>query len=457
MSTQKRRHIADIVAASRPEVKAKLAERVLVECIMGREVDCLSLLRESAIATILTSCSDNEVKSATALLRQHGFGNADEALIEAAMLFTPRMRLRLAEFSMVGHLVVRGPRPLLEATAVACALRTKVPEEYNAAFRALAILSSDDSSASKLFQNLVRTRYLEMKDLDAFVQLRLAVARLREKQRLIAEGVEHIVIESFPPILTYCEKADGCTPYREYHADIDGKTYTMDGNRSIKKSGSIAQWSSVGDSHLVELTCLLLRGGIIEHYDDLVQLDSGLHQVLDERSLVGKVRFKTRASEPAMQVAPDSSVSIDEAPNSRKRKERWSERPRIPVALLADQLRAFQLAGVQISEYQMYQLICLHCFHMAGGKAMIGEAYGPITSLKSNLLEALHGDREQTRLFYRCWDKMAVRGAIRLKKNGTVASLNPHTQDITDQNILPAVAWAFSEHRRLLGESVLYS
>jgi hypothetical protein len=366
--------------------------------------------------------------------------------------------MRLATFSMVGHLVVRGPRALIEATATFCALKTNDTADHNAALRVLSVVASSDSESSRIFQNLVKTRYLDLKDMDSFVQLRLEVMRLHEKQRLISEGVEHIVIDSFPPIITYCEKKEGDATFREYHIDIDGKTYTMDGNRSHNKTSSIAQWSALSDSHLIELACLLIRGKVIEHYDDLLVLDRGFHQVLAERSLVKKVCFKEK-SEACQTISPlpppDSSPIAAEGPpeSSHKRKEKWSERSRIPTILSADQLRAFDLVGMQISEYQMYQLICLHCFRMGTAKSMIGEVYAPVDSLKSNLLEAISGDREQTRLFYRCWDRMTVRGAIRLKKNGTVASLNPHTQEITDAHMLHVVQWVFSEHRRLTSSS----
>ncbi len=484
MKTERKRLLREIVAGSGPELKRRFADLALLDSIMGREIDCIGRLREASITVALSSGSAKVREEAQGVLLEIGMRNADMGIFECAKALTQKMKLRLAELASVGHIVVGGPKRLLEATAILTALAEPHGGEHEAALGVLAGLGTANEESSKTFKNLVRIGALDIADMDRFIALRLEIEALKAKRSRPAEPIEKKETSEWPIAIQRLPQTG--TPAAcviEINGDGHHFCMTLDGNKTFTKTASIYAWDKLDDKMLTEAAEALLGAGLVQTSEDVNALDKGLHYVLCKRQLVSRIPFKSparteppkpeaRPSGPEARTDPVQPPPLSMINDLRPVRSEppalpglpapipdWPEeeaaqpqqRAPIPTDLSAEALRSFEIKDRLISKTQMYQLICLHCFRLGTAKPMLGEVYGPARSLQSNLLEKIKGDPEQKKLFERCWHRMATNNAILLKKNSTVASLNVHTQQIEDIGIRAVVEWAFVEHRKLSG------
>jgi len=129
---------------------------------------------------------------------------------------------------------------------------------------------------------------------------------------------------------------------------------------------------------------------------------------------------------------------------------RWSALVPLPAGMSSEEMRKVGIHGRKLSRPNMYRLICIECFRLGTNKPLIKQGYCDTNLVQSNMRKRLYGDTNLTRLFNRCWGKMASSNAILGKKaHEGVSSINPHIEEITDPLVRDAVEWALSEQRRV--------
>ena len=116
MATPKR-ILGQIAASAPPELKLRLAGKVLYELATSNSIDCFRSLREAAISTALTATDSKTREAAMEILEE--LGNRGQARIyEEVSELTGRMLETFAELSVVGRLASGKMPRLLESTAL---------------------------------------------------------------------------------------------------------------------------------------------------------------------------------------------------------------------------------------------------------------------------------------------------------------------------------------------------
>jgi len=114
--------------------------------------------------------------------------------------------------------------------------------------------------------------------------------------------------------------------------------------------------------------------------------------------------------------------------------------------------RNLELRGMEITEQQMYRLICYVCFNLGTKNAALGTAYSDDTSIKNKMRKKLKGEPSSGTLFESCLQKMRSSGAIvgtRKAKGFSMMTINARPKEITDDAMREAVSQAVAEHRAL--------
>lgn len=114
--------------------------------------------------------------------------------------------------------------------------------------------------------------------------------------------------------------------------------------------------------------------------------------------------------------------------------------------------RNLELKGMDITEPQMYRLICYICFNLGTKKAALGAVCSDDTTVKNKMRQKLNGDRDSGTVFESCLQKMRSSGAIvetKKTKGFRMMTINARPNDITDDVVREAVGQALAEHRHL--------
>jgi hypothetical protein len=126
-------------------------------------------------------------------------------------------------------------------------------------------------------------------------------------------------------------------------------------------------------------------------------------------------------------------------------KVNWEDRAEPPLEwkdLNSEQLRKLDLRYKQVEDGMMYRIICAECFRMGNGHPFVGSHRSTVPKLQSGLHRRLGGP--QHRVFEKCWERMAVEGAIVYNTNRSAASLNPFA-GVRDPDLRKALEWAVGE------------
>lgn len=414
METRKKRTLNQIALSASRSLRKKIANLALYESIRDRQMDCLETLRMAAILTILETDDPSEREGAENVLDEIGFRGSRRTLRIGRSL-SDGAKETLASLAMIGHVIVGGSRRLLETTALMTALRPEKGDQRGAAISILEQLGT--SSLTWTFRTLMKIGFLSLNDLDDFVELQLELATLKagpaaQPQQTVPASPEKAEEPHEAP--TTGEPAVSA----EEPVEVPIEEEVVDEERTF----------GLNDEETLAYVQMLIEEEGIETSQELKAVDEEAHSACDARDLWSRLKFKENSC-------------VQEAPPRRP----------LPAGLNASGLRDAELRGAEISELQMYKLICVEVFRLATAKPLMGMAYAPIQAVKSNMSRRLNGDKDNVNLFEKCWQRMVSSGAINLRKSSETASLNPHTSDITDPEVKAAVAWALSEHRKVNG------
>jgi len=168
-----KRQLIKIAETTHPDLKRKLADLAMVETLRDCEIDCISLLRRAAFSSVLSPASPEEREAAFAVLDEIT-PRCDRRIFDLAVQFPDSMKEKMGELATVGHVVARGGRDLLEATALFYALKPASPEERSAALDLLEKIGIVGNA--RQFITLVRIGQLDVSDIEAFIKLQLELS-----------------------------------------------------------------------------------------------------------------------------------------------------------------------------------------------------------------------------------------------------------------------------------------
>jgi hypothetical protein len=427
----KKRLLAEIAASASPALRQRIAERALVEAVMGRKIECCGLLRESAIGAAVLPESDTVRAEALSVLDEVGLRDADRALLDAAGMMSIGMKDRLSELALIGHMVVRGPRALIEAVTMLTAMDPKYAQEKTLALDILIRLGTRGEEMRRIFRNMARIGLAGRAGSRPLEQLRSELMERREELENAAETPRKAEDEAVPFSIDKMVVSEGDRTYTRVMLCVEGRDVVLDGNRSASRRQSQAFWQSLPGEVRIRVANSLVKAGIIENSDDLFELDRGFHASLCAAGLISAVEFRRRSKPPAsdppapthpseapadaspratlpsmgLPPGPDSATSdttrsyapAGELPQAEVvavitssglvlampdaeavTKAAVARKVAVSEALTAEELRKADLKGARVTKRIMYRLICVECFRLATSKAIIGNSYKPL-------------------------------------------------------------------------------
>ncbi|MFH0885243.1 MAG: hypothetical protein V1861_06040, partial [Candidatus Micrarchaeota archaeon] len=288
----KRRLLAEIAASASPALRQRIAERTMVESIMGRKLDCQRLLRETAIGAAVLSESDSMRAEALSILDEVGLRDVDRTLLDAAGMMSAGMKERLSELALIGHMVVRGSKALMEGVAMLTAIDSKYARERILALDILIRLGTSEEEMHRIFRNMAKTGLAGRSGSEPLERLRSDLMARRAEREREAEPPRKTEDETAPFSVNKMVVSKGDCTYTRVMLYVEGQEVILDGNRSMPRSRSYAFWQSLSDEVRVRVANSLVKAGIIENSDDLFELDRGFHEALCDCTLIAQVEFK---------------------------------------------------------------------------------------------------------------------------------------------------------------------
>jgi len=185
-------------------------------------------------------------------------------------------------------------------------------------------------------------------------------------------------------------------------------------------------YSSEDSKTLLSFAQDLVREGEIPDALSLSREDSDLCSELRQRNLLGRLVF-AGYDKPA------------------------EKKPAALEAFSASSARTLELQGKNVTDGQMYRLICYLCFGIGTSKPLIGAAHSNKTTLQNRIQQKVNGDSERRTQFRACWRQMESAGAIMAvkSKKEKVYSLNSSAADIKDAPIRKVVRRVLDEQRKI--------
>lgn len=396
MSHKHKRTLNEIASSAPPELRKKLAGYAITESVMSSRFDCLRVLRKAAISTAV--CAENERlrEESLEILDEIGY-RCDVGFIEDVMTLTLPMRDAMARLSMVGHIVVGGRKRLMEATCLVFAAADEDSEESRVSLSLLR--SMDRKEATRTLHTLLNLGLLSPAEREAILSMDLWACGQENEQRNPASGEEQ----------TPAPRVSDPPPVQEPPPEMLPSGIDASGGQGepcmptpIPESDSAVRWP-----------------------DEAPETEPCIDPSLRRSTLKKKRKKKTTSILP------------------------WDSRKPLPDITDAAALRNETLRNRSTNLDMMCRVICVFGFRITGQKALIGEKYANVSSVRQNVIRLVKGDKEFISFFKDCWDKMAIAKAIQFKKRGDVASLPPRTGGISDEQMAQIVEWALSENRRL--------
>jgi hypothetical protein len=485
MLTKSRRRLRDIVTSASPELRRRISDAVMIDIISDNKINREDALRVACVETALKTRSEAELEISLNILFEIDVA-IDNNILSPARCLTSRMREIIGDLATTESAVVEEGQSLIPAAAVVVALGRESEYEKQKAKDFLRKFGSWISYDA--FSILVETQRIRNRN----IWPRLEKEVFNETCHLSSGNPVHFFPDSPPELrmrlsdYALIESICMREPYRGkvFHKAVvytaltgrDGqesqRILGFFGNRKrlnqdmfaiarllppgireiIGKLAMIPHLVSYGGRFLIPAAAIvdMVHGGEHEKQTSELLRVCGKTQALEACSRLFDVGLLHKERDPDIWVRLEADV-FETQKTKPTQPVKCLGKPRLPDDLDASGLRALRLHGMRITELQMYRLICIECFRLASAKPMINEGYGPIQQLMHNMTNKLKGDRELHMLFEHCWDNMVRAGAINVLKGGDTASINPHTQEITDQEIREAVDWALSERRRVCG------
>jgi hypothetical protein len=200
-------------------------------------------------------------------------------------------------------------------------------------------------------------------------------------------------------------------------------------------------WRQLSTETLVPRANSFIREHDIPGMKALLKANKTLWRVIKDRGVEYRLEF-CEAAEPASR--PRQAKPKQNGQGKQENKARTA----IEEDASAEELRKLDLSDKEINEGSMYRLIFAECFRIDIKEAAIGGKKAVLEGLKARIQRKL--DRQQNRMFERCWRKMASAGVIVNNWNNTAASVNINFRNgsIRDEPLRDAVRWANEQQTR---------
>jgi len=204
---------------------------------------------------------------------------------------------------------------------------------------------------------------------------------------------------------------------------------------------AVPNWRQLSTETLVPRANTFIREHGVPSMKALLKANKTLWRVIKDRGVEHRLEFCQSAG-------PASKPRQAKPKQNGSEKQESKARTAIGEDASAEELRKLDLSEKEIDEGSMYRLILAECFRVDTKEAAIGGKKAVLEGLKARIQRKL--DRQQNRMFERCWRKMASAGVIANNWNNTAASVNLNFRNgsIRDETVRDAVGWANEQQTR---------